>query len=115
MKGGTMTKNKSPEREWQRQLIDDYYDYRWKQVLEPLYQEFQRWKAGERSPAEMDQAIHTAHKESQRLYGFFSEGRDSLANWIRMDQEWFEPWLAAHPAPPGIRLIPPIFFRFQSS
>ncbi len=103
-----MSNRKSPERKWQQQLIDDYYDYRWKQVLEPLYQDFQGWKAGERSHADMDREIHAAHKESQHLYTFFSEGRDSLANWIQMDRDWFEPWLPEHPAPPGIRLIPRI-------
>lgn len=101
-----MPKRKSPEREWQQQLIDDYYDYRWKQLLEPLYEDFQRWKAGERSHAEMDQAIHAAHKESQHLYSLFSEGRESLASMIQMDRDWFEPWLAVHSAPPGVQLIP---------
>ena len=101
-----MAKPKSPEREWQQQLIDAYYDYRWTQVLEPLYQDFQQWKAGERSHADMNQAIHAVHKESQHLYTFFSERRDSLTSYIQMDRQWFELWLAAHPAPSGIRLIP---------
>ncbi len=96
------------KRQWQQQLIADYYDYRWKELLEPLYQDFQRWKAGERSHADMDQAIHAAHKETQHLYSFFSESRDSLASTIQMDRDWFEPWLAGHPAPPGVRLIPPL-------
>ncbi len=103
-----MSKLKSPEREWQQKLIDDYYDYRWKQILEPLYQDFQHWKAAERSQADMNQAIHAAHKESQQIYTFFARGHDTLVGWIQMDRDWFEPWLANNPAPPGARLIPRI-------
>ena len=28
--------------------------------------------------------------------------------FIQNDRDWFEPRLAEHPAPPGIRLIPPV-------
>jgi len=101
-----MPKPKSPEREWQQQLIDDYYDYRWKQILEPLYQEFLRWKSGELAHADMDQAIHKTHKQTQELYGLFGEKRDWLARVIQMDEDWFEVWLKDHPAPESLPLIP---------
>lgn len=102
-----MSKRQLSRREWQQQLIDAYYDYRWKQLLEPLYQDLQYWKAGQRSHAEMDQALHAAHKKSQELYGFFRAGRDEVASWIQLDRDWFPRWLAEHPAPPGVHLIPP--------
>lgn len=101
-----MTKRKSPEREWQQQLIDDYYDYRWRQVLEPLHEDFQRWKGGERSHADMERAIHETHKETQELYRLFNQKRDWLANVIQLDGDWFDAWLEKHPAPPGVRLVP---------
>ncbi|MCL4394541.1 MAG: hypothetical protein M1482_07030 [Chloroflexi bacterium] len=101
-----MPKRPSPTREWQQKLVGDYYDYKWKELLEPLYQDFQRWKAGERSHADMDRAIHRAHKGSQDLYSLFGENRETLASWIQLDKDWFGSWLASHPAPEGIRLIP---------
>jgi hypothetical protein len=53
-------------------LLDAYYDYRWRQVLEPLYQKFQQWKDGELDHMDMDEAIHQTHKQNQELYVFFT-------------------------------------------
>ena len=39
-------------------MIDAYYDYQWHLTLDPLYEKFQHWKAGETSHDEMDEAIH---------------------------------------------------------
>ncbi len=38
-------------KEWEQALIDAYYDYRWRHVLQLLYDDFQRWAAGELTPA----------------------------------------------------------------
>ncbi len=94
-----MPKPKSPEREWQQKLIDDYYDYRWRQLLDPLYEEFVRWKEGERSHDEMNRAIHATHKETQKLYGLFSGKRDWLSRAIQMDEDWFSMWFRSNPKP----------------
>jgi len=48
-------KKRSPLYEWQREMVAAFHDYRWRQVLEPLYEKFRQWKAGEIS-----------HKEEQR-------------------------------------------------
>ncbi len=101
-----MPKRMTPQREWEQQLVDAYYDHRWKEVLEPLYEDFQRWKAGELTHADMDQAIHQTHKKTQELYGLFSEKREWLARTIQMDGDWFDAWLPDHPAPDGVVLIP---------
>ena len=45
--------------------IDDCYDYRWCQVLDHLYDKFQRWKAGELTHWDMDEAIHKTHKQNR--------------------------------------------------
>ena len=45
--------------------VDDYYDYRWRQVLDPLYDKFQRWKAGELTHWDMGEAIHEMHKQNK--------------------------------------------------
>ncbi len=47
----------TPGYQWEQALLDAYYDYRWRQVLEPLYQKFQQWKAGELDHMDMDEAI----------------------------------------------------------
>ncbi len=91
-------------REWEDALIGDYADMRWREVLDPLYEQFQRWKAGELDHADMDEAIHKTHRECQKVYVFFSNRRDELLQIIQWQRDWFEPWLAAHPAPPGIEL-----------
>jgi len=41
------------------------------QVLDPLYQKFQQWKAATGS-LDMDEAIHQTHKQTQELYGVFT-------------------------------------------
>ena len=38
----------------------------WHLVLDPLREEFQRWKADEISHDEIDKAIHTTHRVCQR-------------------------------------------------
>jgi hypothetical protein len=99
-------KRKTPEWQWERDLIDDYYDHRWRQVLDPLYDKFQRWKAGELDHYDMDQAIHETHKQNQELYRFFRESRSFLVRLIQWDREWFEGWVADHPPLPGVELVP---------
>ena len=101
-------RRQTPEWQWEQALIDAYYDYRWHQVLDPLYEKFQQWKAGQLTHADMDQAIHETHKQNQDLYKFFTNKRASLVRMIQLDREWFETWVADHPPPPGIELLPPM-------
>ena len=61
-----MSRNK-PVRQWEQDLIDAYYDHSYRQVLDPLYEQFQRWKAGELSHEDMNEAIHKVHRENQKL------------------------------------------------
>jgi len=99
-------RRQTPEWQWEQALIDAYYDYRWHQVLDPLYEKFQRWKAGELTHADMDQAIHETHKKNQELYRLFTQKRSFLIGLIQLD-EWFDEWVANNPPPPGVRLVPP--------
>jgi predicted CopG family antitoxin len=43
----------TPEYQWDQALLDAYNDYSWRQVLDPLYQKFQQWKAGEMDHTEV--------------------------------------------------------------
>ena len=99
-------RRETPEYKWEQALLDDYYDYRWRQVLNPLYEKFKRWEAGELAHWEMDQAIHETHKETQHLYSLFTEKRSLLVGMIQWDEEWFAQWIVDHPPPAGIQLMP---------
>ena len=95
-------KRKSPEWQWEQTLIDAYYDMVYHEVLDPLYEQFQQWKAGELQHADIDEAIHEVHKKNQKLYSFFSQNRSILVFTIQSDEEWFKGWLADHPPPSGL-------------
>ncbi len=96
----------TPQWEWEQALIDAYYDRRWHEVLDPLYEQFQRWKAGELHHDDMDKAIHETLKPRRSIWNYFTEKRTDVVDWIQFDRDWFEPWLAAHPPPAGIELVP---------
>jgi hypothetical protein len=70
--------------------MDASYDYRWREVLDPLYQKFQHWKAGELDHMDMSEAIYRTHKQTQEVYIFFTEKRDWLVRVIQLDEGWFQ-------------------------
>ena len=94
-----MSKQPLRQRQWEQALVDAYYDYRWRQVFQPLYDDFQRWAAGELTHADLDQAVHQTHKKTQELYRLFSEKREWLARAIQLDEDWYREWVKDHPAP----------------
>ena len=94
-----MPKRPSLQKQWEQALIDAYYDYRWRQVLQPLHADLQHWAAGELTHGDLDQRIHQAHKKSRELYNLFGEKRAWLARIIQLDEDWFPEWLKEHPAP----------------
>lgn len=98
-------RRQTPQWQWEQALIDAYYDHRYRQVLEPLCEKLQRWKAGELQHHDMDKAIHETHKENQKLYTLFGEKRDFLVSVIQWDAEWFDEWVKANPPPPGVELM----------
>lgn len=99
-------RRESPEHQWEQALIKAYHDHRWRETLEPLYDKFQRWKAGELGHAEMDRAIHETHKQTQEVYKFFIQKRSVLLKFIQWDREWFAAWVKNHAPPSGIDLAP---------
>lgn len=95
-----MARQKPAKREWQRKMIDEYYDHRFRETVEPLYQDMQRWKAGKIAHAKLDRSIHETHTKMQKLWSLFNESRDFLVGLIRMDEDWFAAWLKENPTPP---------------
>ena len=73
------TKKLSPLYHWEQEMIDAYYDYQWHQVLDPLYEKFQQWQAGNFSHDEMDGAIHTTHRSCGMFTTFL---RPSATFWF---------------------------------
>lgn len=71
-------------------MIAAFYDYQWHLVLNPLCEQFQRWKAGEVSLLEIEDAIHKAHKACQKVYGLFTSKRDFLISVIQFNENGFQ-------------------------
>lgn len=76
-----------------------FYNHRWHEVLDPLYDKFQRWKAGEFDHADIDKAIYQTHKLTQELYGVFALKYEILARSIQLNEAWFQSWLKDNPPP----------------
>lgn len=76
------------EYQWEQALLNDYDDYRWRQVLDPLYHKSQQWQAGELDHMDMDKAIHQTYKEPQEAYVFFIQNRDWSVRLIQLDEAW---------------------------
>jgi hypothetical protein len=49
--------------------------------------------------ADLDRAIHETHKQSQQLYGLFTQSRNWLVRAIQFDEDWYPRWVKDHPAP----------------
>src|SRR5258708_37321247 len=77
-KGSSMSRKhhrNSPAWQWEQALIAAYYDMQYHRVLDPLYEKFQQWKAGELAHEEIYQAIHEVRCQNQQLYSFFTQCR----------------------------------------
>ncbi len=98
----------SPQWQWEQVLIQAYYDHRWRELLEPLYAQFQRWKTGEVTHEAISSAIHEVHKQAPDLHNLFGANRDWLVKLIQIDRAFFEEFLKDHPIPPGVELMPPL-------
>ncbi len=99
---GQKRRRQQEQAQWEAALLVAYEEYRWRQVLEPLAEQLQRWCAGELSHADIDAAIHATHRETRHLYSFFGQSRRWLVTLIQADRDWFDAWVATHPPPPGV-------------
>jgi len=84
-------------KDWEQALTEDYWDYRWRQIMEPLCDTFQKWKAGKLSHEAVDQAIDKAYQEKVGINSLLAQRQDRAAGLIRCwDPEWFQKWIAEH-------------------
>lgn len=81
-----MKKSKA-QKQKEREIIGKYYDKKMREILEPLYDEFRRWKKGEISHHELTEAIHKCHKENQKLYRLFTSRREYLLRIIEIEEK----------------------------
>ena len=93
-------------KEWEQKLVDDYYNYRWHQVMDPLCDQLQRWKAGNLSPQEMDSVMDKVQSEIWEIRNIFGQRRDRLVNLVQwLDREWFLEWIQEYSPPPGAPIL----------
>jgi len=93
-------------RQWDQMLIEDYYDYRWHQIIEPLCEKLQRWKDGKLSYDEMDRTMEEVYGQICEVRSLFSQRRDRLVLLLQwLDRAWFESWVQGHAPPEGVRLV----------
>ena len=98
----------SPAQQWEERLVSDYYDHRWRTLMEPLCDKMQLWKAGKLSHADMDQTLERVHNQICELRNVLSQRHDRLVLLIQwLDREWFTEWVKEYSPPPGARLAPP--------
>ena len=100
-------KEGSPAYKWEQALIDDYHNYRWHRLMEPLCDKLQRWKAGQVSHEEMDQFMEEVYLQICEARNLFRQRRDRLVNLIQWwDREWFLEWIKGYSPPPGVEVLP---------
>ncbi|HHS97963.1 MAG TPA: hypothetical protein ENK08_08725 [Chloroflexi bacterium] len=94
---------------WEQKLIEDYRDYRWRRLMEPLCEKMERWRVGKLPYAEMDETMEELYREVCELRNLFSQREDRVVLLIQwLDREWFEEWVKEHRPPPGARLVEPV-------
>jgi hypothetical protein len=95
---------------WEEQLTDAYWDDRWRQIMEPLCETFQRWKAGEVGHKDVDAAVDAAYKEKCLINNLITYRPDRAAAVIQWwDRDWFLAWIEENRPPPQVKLedVPP--------
>jgi hypothetical protein len=94
-----VTEPLSPDLAWEQSLIDAYLDNYWRQVLQPLYDDFQRWHAGELTNDDLAQAIQRTYRQCQKVTDLRAHSPESLVGIIQFDDQWLVSWLKEHPKP----------------
>jgi len=99
--------HRASEWHWEQALVDDYFNHRWHQVLEPLCETFQRWKAGELGHDAVSHAIEEAYKEKCILHNFAAQRIDRAVGLIQWwDRGWFEGWVEKHRSSQSVQPAP---------
>jgi len=93
---------------WEEKLTDAYWDYRWRQIMDPLCDAFQGWKAGKLSHGDVDAAIDKAYKEKCMINSLLGQRPDRSAAIIHWwSPEWFDAWIEKNRPPVDVDLGTP--------
>ena len=94
---------------WEEALTEAYWDYRWREIMEPLCETFQRWKAGKLTHDDVNTAIDKAYKDKCAINSLLTQRYDRAAAIIQWwDREWFEAWIKDNRPPSDVDLSGPI-------
>lgn len=80
-----MEQKSKQQRQEERRILDDYHRWVTEQALEPLYQDFLKWKQGTLPYFELTESIHCFHERNQEIWKQFEcTGRDLLVLYAKM-------------------------------
>lgn len=80
-----MAKKSKQAREEEQQILNNYHKWLTEQALEPLYQDFVKWKQGMLPYDELTEHIHHFHKRNQEIWKDFNyTERDDLVLYAKM-------------------------------
>lgn len=65
-------KKSKEERQRDRNIVDRYHQKVTEDALEPLYQDFQKWKNGQLAYDDLTEKIHEFHKKNQQIWTMFN-------------------------------------------
>ena len=92
---------------WEESLTDAYWDYRWRKIMDPLCDTFQRWKAGDLGHLDVDRAIDEAYKEKCLINNLLTSRPDRAAAIIQWwDHDWFLAWIEKNRPPADVEISP---------
>ncbi len=82
---------------WEDRLADEYRDYRWHQLMEPMCEKMEKWRRGELAFAEMDKSLETCCQRAYEVRSVLTQRNDRLVLLIQLlDREWFDAWVEQH-------------------
>jgi hypothetical protein len=94
---------RTPRYQWECEMITAFHDEQWKELLDPLYEKFQAWKAGALSADDVNEALNKSYRDRRDLDRLFYEKHDWLARLIPLNEDWYPRWVKNHPRPAGIQ------------
>lgn len=78
-------KKSKQQRQEEQRILDDYHQWVTEEALEPLFQDFLKWKQGALPYQELTESIHGFHKKNQDIWKEFEyTKRDYLVVYAKM-------------------------------
>lgn len=78
-------KKSKEERKRDREIVELYHQRVTEEALEPLYENFQKWKSGKLPYYELTEHIHEFHKLNQKIWSRFNTNDEFLIFQAKRD------------------------------